>query len=166
VQFRQPDGSIVTFEIGQEAPKFVDNPYLDQLNGNFGQTIGLNLSIPIYNASRTRLSSQEAEIGALAAKIANDQTKQRLQSDVQRAVNDAQAARRSYQAAQKALDASRMAFDNAEKRYQVGGLNTYEFSVAKTNLDSAELSFTQAKYQFLFTLKVIDFYLGIPLVLE
>jgi outer membrane protein len=166
VQFRQPDGSIITFEIGQQVPRFVDNPYFNQLNGNFGQQLGLNLAVPLYNGSRARLASQEAEIGALTAKLANDQNKQRLQSDVQRAVNDAQAARRSYEAAQKALDASRMAFDNAEKRYQVGGLNTYEFSLAKTNLDTAEISFTQAKFQYLFTLKVIDFYLGRPLVLE
>ncbi|MBK8490677.1 MAG: TolC family protein [Saprospirales bacterium] len=166
IQLKQPDGTIVSFEIGQDVPIFVDDPYFNQLNENFGQSIGLNLSVPLYNGSRAKLTQQEVEIGVLAAKVANDQTRQQLQSDVQRAVNDAQAAKRSYEAAQRALNASQAAFGNAEKRFQIGALNTYEFTVAKTNLDSAQLSFTQAKFQYIFTLKVIDFYLGRPLNLE
>lgn len=166
LQVRQPDGTIITFEVGQEVPILVDYPFVDQLSGNFGQSLGLNLSIPIYNASQTRLSKQEVEIGVLATKVGYDQTRQQLQSDVQRAVNDAKAARRSYEAAQRSLDAAKMAFGNAEKRFQIGNLNTYEYTVAKTSLDSAEISFTQAKFQYLFTLKVIDFYLGRPLTLD
>ena len=166
IQFKLPDGSTVTYEIGQEVPNLDDQPYFDQLNENFGQSIGLNLSIPLYNGSRAKLTRQEVEIGVLSARLANDQTRQQLQSDVQRAVNDAQFGKRSYDAAQRALEASQAAFANAEKRFQIGSLNTYEFTVAKTSLDSAQLSFTQAKYQYLFALKVIDFYLGRPLEIE
>ena len=155
-----------TIQIGQEVPNLVNNPYWNQLSENFGQSVGLNLSVPLYNGSRARLTQQEVEIGVLAAKVANDQTKQQLQSDVQRAVNDAQAGKRSYDAARRAVDAAQASFENAEKRFQIGALNTYEYTVAKTNLDSAQLSFTQAKYQYIFTLKVIDFYLGRPLELE
>ncbi|MCB9285253.1 MAG: TolC family protein [Lewinellaceae bacterium] len=155
-----------TIQIAQQVPNLVNNPYFNQLNENFGQSVGLNLSVPLYNGSRAHLTQQEVEIGVLSAKVANDQTKQQLQSDVQRAVNDAQAAKRSFDAAQRALNAAQASFENAEKRFQIGALNTYEFTVAKTNLDSAQLSFTQAKYQYIFTLKVIDFYLGRPLELE
>lgn len=155
-----------TLQIGQGVPVYSNYPYLDQLDGNFGQSVGLNLSIPILNGFQTKLTKQEVEIGVLSTKVAYDQTRQQLQSDVQRAVNDAKAGKRSYEAAQRALDASEMAFSNAEKRFQIGSINTYEYTVAKTNLDSAQLSFTQAKYQYLFALKVIDFYLGRPLTLE
>ena len=166
VQIKQPDGSITTIEIGQDVPNLVDQPYFDQLNENLGENFGLNLSIPLYNGSRAKLTRQEVEVGVLSAKLANDQTRQQLQSDVQRSVNDAVAGKRSYEAAQRSLEASQAAFENAEKRYQIGGLNTYDYTVAKTTLDSAQLSFTQAKYQYLFALKVIDFYLGRPLVIE
>ena len=163
---KQPDGTLLDFEVGQEVPLLVNNPYFNQLGENFGQTVGLNLSIPLYNGSRTKLTQQEVQIGVLSAKVANDQTEQQLQSDVQRAVNDAKAGKRSYDAAQRALDASQAAFNNAEKRFQIGNLNTYEYTLAKTNLDSAQLSFTQAKFQYIFALKVIDFYLGRPMTLD
>jgi outer membrane protein len=155
-----------TLQIGQQVPVFVDESYLNQLNRNFGQSVGVNLSIPIFNGSQTRLAKEEVEIGVLSTKVAYDQTRQQLQADVQRAVNDAKAAKRSYDATRRSVDATRASFENAEKRYNIGNLNTYEYTLAKTNLDSAELSFTQAKFQYLFTLKVIDFYLGRPLNLD
>ncbi|MBK7334680.1 MAG: TolC family protein [Saprospirales bacterium] len=166
IQIKQPDGSITVLEIGQEVPNLVDQTYPSQLNENFGQSFGLNLQIPIYNGSSARLARQEVQVGVLSARLLNDQTKQQLQSDVQLAVNNARAGRRSYDAAQRSLEAATAAFGNAEKRYQIGSLNTYDYTVAKTTLDSAQLSFTQAKYQYIFALKVIDFYLGRPLVIE
>jgi len=161
-----PDGTSATIQWGQPDYYLVNKPYFDQINENLGEAFGLNLSIPIYNGSAAKLTRQEVEIGVLSAKLANDQTKQQLQSSVQLAVNDAVAGKRLYEAAQRALEASQAAFDNAEKRFRIGSINTYDYTVAKTALDSAQLSLTQAKYQYLFALKVIDFYLGRPLEID
>ncbi|MCB0621505.1 MAG: TolC family protein [Saprospiraceae bacterium] len=169
---RLPDGSIATFGLEVEEPildpnePFTRADYWTQLDNNFGQSVGLQLSVPIYNASRNSIAVQQARVSALSAKIASDQAKQRLQSDVLNAVTAAKAARRAYVAAEKSFEAASMAYDNAQKRYDLGAINTFELTTAKTNRDAAEIEVTRARFQYLFNLKIVDFYQGRPLKID
>ena len=147
-------------------PLFEDNPYFNQLGENFGQNVGLQLSIPIYNNARNQVNIERAEIGVLNQEVSNQRQKQQLKADVQRAVADAKAARQAWQAAISAREAAAAAFQNSEKRFRLGAINTFEYTTAKASLDRVEIDLTQAKYQYIFNLKVLDFYLGRKLSLD
>lgn len=139
---------------------YQDIPFTDQLSQNFGQSIFLSLSVPIYNNHVNRVNMQRARINMENTELNNRQIKQNLKSDVQRSIADAQAARESYQASQRSVEAAQAAFDNAQKRFDLGAINSLEYTTATNNLDRAKVNLIQAKYQYLFNLKVVDFYLG------
>ncbi|MCB0641838.1 MAG: TolC family protein, partial [Phaeodactylibacter sp.] len=166
ITLRTPDGTITTFEVQQESAILIDNPYFDQLNQNFGQGVGLNLQIPIFNGLSTKLNTERAELNVLNTKVTNDLAKQQLKTDVTNAVADARAARKSYEAAERALDASNAAYRNAERRFELGAINTFELTSAKIARDQAEIERTRSKFQYIFNLKIVDFYLGRDLRLD
>ena len=166
VDVRTPDGMITTLELGQEQPVFIDQAYFDQLNENFGQGVGLNLSIPIFNGLSTKINTERAELNVLNTKVTNDLVKQQLKTDVMTAVTDARASKKSYEAAERALDASDAAYQNAQRRFDLGAINTFELTSAKIARDQAEIERTRSKFQYLFNLKIVDFYLGKELKMD
>jgi outer membrane protein len=138
-------------------------PYFDQINQNFGQSLGLNISIPIYQNGRVRLGVERARLGLLNAQIQQNQVQQTLKNDIQTAIANARATGKQYDAAQRTLDATQLAYQNMEKRFGVGAVNSFDLTTAKNNRDNAENDFVVAKYDYLFRLKILDFYLGKPL---
>ena len=140
--------------------------YFNQLDNNLGQTLGARINIPIYNRGITDIAIEQARLGILNADVANKQAKQQLQADVQNAIASAKAAKAQLDANQIALDAAKASFDNAQKMYDLGAINTLEYTNARTNLDTAELDVVRAKYEYVFRAKVIDFYLGKELTLK
>jgi outer membrane protein len=149
-------------EIGivQKQPLLENSPYFDQLNNNFGQGIGLSLNVPIYNNGRGKLAVERANLNIMNQEIANRRIQEQLKSDINRAVADARAAKKQYEAAEKTVAAQKNAFNNTEKRYQIGAMDTFLYTQAKNNLDVSENNLIAAKYEYLFRLKVIDFYMG------
>jgi len=145
---------------------FQNDPYGDQLNNNFGQTVGAQINIPIYNNHRTAINVERAKLDIINAEVQNRQAKQQLKADVQSAIANARAARTELTASEKSLEAAKAAFDNSQKRYDLGAINTLELTTAKTNLDTAALNVARAKYDYVFRLKIIDFYLGKELSLN
>ncbi len=141
-------------------PNFPNPSYFTQLDNNLGQTLGARLSIPIYNASRTKLAVERARLRIINAEVQNQQAKQALKADIQNAIASARAAKSQLAANQTALDAAKASYNNAQKMYELGAINTLEFTNSKGNLDAAELNVIQSKYDYVFRLKIIDFYLG------
>ena len=139
---------------------FEDAPYFNQLKTNFGQQIGLSLNVPIYNNHSNLIGVERAKLNILTSKLQSDLTKQQLKTDVQNALASARAAHRTLKAANKSVEAAEAAFENAEKQYELGAINTFQYTTARNNLDRAEIDATVAKYDYLFRLKIIDFYLG------
>ncbi|HQU58297.1 MAG TPA: TolC family protein, partial [Saprospiraceae bacterium] len=109
---------------------------------------------------------ERARLNVLNTQVTNRQQRQQLKTDVQRAIADARAARETLQASQRTADASQAAFENAEKRFKLGAINSLEYTTARNNLDRALVDVIRAKYQYLFNLKVVDFYLGRPIILD
>ena len=138
-------------------------PYFTQIDQNFGQLVGLNIQIPIYQNGRTRLSVERARLGVLTAELQQNQTRQQLKNDIQTAIANARAARLQLDAAQKTYDSTKIAFENTEKRHTLGAVNTLDLTTARNNLDIAENNLTVARYDYLFKLKILDFYEGKPL---
>lgn len=140
--------------------------FFDQFKNNFGQSFGFSLSVPIYNNHNVSVNIERAKVNMANTELTNLQNKQLLKADVQRAIADARAAKESYEAGQRSVEAAQAAFDNAQKRFDLGAINTLEYSTASNNLDRAQLTLIQAKYQYLFNLKVVDFYLGREIKLD
>ncbi len=148
------------------ASNFPSPSFGDQLDNNFGQTLGAQINIPIYNNHRTSINVERAKLDIINAEVQNRQVKQQLKADVQSAIANARAARLELTASETSLEAAQAAFDNSQKRYDLGAINTLELTTAKTNLDTAALNVARAKYDYVFRLKIIDFYLGKELKLN
>ncbi|WP_017258771.1 TolC family protein [Pedobacter arcticus] len=140
-------------------------PFSEQLNRNFGQALGFNLSIPIFNNYRSRSSYNIAKIRFENAKASEQLVKNNLNKVVNQAVQDLKSAIKSYSATQSAFNSSKDAFNAIKQRYDVGLANVIELNTSQTNYNKAEFDFIQAKYNVIFRKKVIDFYLGNPLTL-
>ncbi len=142
---------------------FPKTTYFDQIDQNFGQGIGASIQIPIYQNGRTHLNVERARLGVLTAQMQQIQTQQSLKNDIQTAIANARAARLTLDAAQKTFDATDIAYENTVKRHALGTINTLDLTTARNNRDIAETDLTVAKYDYVFKLKILDFYLGKPL---
>jgi outer membrane protein len=160
------DQTPITVKYPGESFILDDNPYFDQLDQNFGQNFGVNVSVPIYNNGRNKINVQRAQVGILNARIQSDLTKQQLKIDVQNAIASARAAKRSYEAGLKSVEAARVAYENAEKRFNLGVINNLQLLTARNAFDIADTELIVAKYDYLFRLKILDFYLGRELRLD
>jgi len=149
------------------SPDFSDNiPYFEQLKNNFGQGFGINLRVPILNNLRSRIGVEQAEVSVLNTEVNTEQTRQQLKTNIQTAIANARNARRSYDAALRAVEANQIAFENTQRRYELGAINSLEYTTARNNLDQAQISLIQAKYQYIFNTKVVEFYLGREIKLD
>ncbi|MBI5914181.1 MAG: TolC family protein, partial [Bacteroidetes bacterium] len=140
--------------------------YFDQLQDNFGQNIGASLQIPLYSNGRNSIAVEQAKVGILNARVQADLTKQQLKNDVQQSLASARAARRTLDASQKSMDAAKVAFENAEKRFQLGAINNLQLLTARNTYDIAQTNLIVSKYDYLFRLKILDFYLGREIKLD
>jgi outer membrane protein len=146
-------------------PVLSDNPYFNQLSENLAYGFGLNMNIPIYNNYQTKAAVQRAELNLHATKTQNELLTQQLKISVQQALADAQTAKKAFEASQQSVDAQQAAFENAEKRFELGAINTYDYILAKNQLDNARVNAIIAKYDYIFRTKILDFYIGRPLTL-
>ena len=89
-----------------------------------------------------------------------EQAKLTLQSNIERAFTDARAALKTYVAAQKSRESQKLAFDNAQERFNIGAMNSFDLEQTRNRLINAEASLINAKYDFVFKTKVLDFYAG------
>lgn len=141
-------------------------PWGDQLENNQNKTVGLSLSIPIYNGWQARNAISKAKLSKAQAEYNLEQTKLNLNKTIQQAYADAVAALKNHSAAEKKEQAQREAFKYARERFDVGLMNSVDYNEIKKNLTQAESELLQAKYRFIFTTTVLDFYMGKPLSLK
>ncbi len=146
------------FQVGIE-----DNPYLSQLDDNLSYGFGISLSYPIYNNLSNRLGVERAKLNILNAKNLSEQARDALKITVQQALADAKASKRKLNASEKSVDAQRASFDNAKKRSDAGTINSFEFVTIQNGLQEAEYNAVLSKYEYLFAMKVLDFYMGKPI---
>lgn len=142
-----------------------DYPYLDQMIDNRNGSLFVSVNIPIFNAFRQRTSVQQAAVNRSLAEISLQETRNQLRQIIETAYNDAIAADKSYEAAEKQVAALKEAFRVNEQRYEVGAVNFTEYQVSKNNLNRAENDLVRAKFDYIFRLKIVDFYLGNPLTI-
>jgi len=141
-------------------------PFLEQLNDQKSHSFNVNVSIPIFSRFQNKTNVAKSRIGEERNKLNLDQAKLDIESNVQRAFTDAQAALKSYQAAKKSLTAQELAFQNSQERYNIGAMNTFDLEQTRIRLINAQAGLINAKYDFVFKTKVLDFYIGKPVTID
>ena len=164
VEINGVPAQIRRFEL--EGITFPKSPYFDQIGDNFGQGINLNVRVPIYDNHRNNIAMERARLNVLNTQMTNRLLKQTLKADVQRAIADAKAARLNYDASVKSTAAQEIAFENAEKRYKLGAINSFEYSTIQNTLDQARVNLIIAKYDYLYKLTIVDYYKGKEITLN
>jgi outer membrane protein len=138
-------------------------PWDTQIKDNNNRSVGFTLQIPIFNGWQARTAINQAKIAMEEADYNLQQTKLDLNKKIQQAYLDAVSALNNYNAADKKIEAQREAFKYAEEKFEVGLMNTVEYNETKKELTKAESELLQAKYNYIFTTTVLDFYMGRPL---
>lgn len=156
----------VALEIEQNVPTFAKKQYFDQVGENFGQSLGLQLNIPIYNNHQVKINIERAKLGVISNEVAKEQARQQLRTEIEQTLTAVRASQRSLEAANLSLKAATAAFENAQKRYELGAINSLELNTARTNMERAKSDRIRARFQHLFNLKQVDFYQGKPITLD
>ena len=134
-----------------------------QLKNGFSPSLGLSASIPIFRNNQNKSSVSRAKYGITTAELDEINTRNQLRKEVEQAVLDAESARLSYQAALNRYDSSVESYNVSEEKFKLGAMNSVDFLIQKTNLTAAESNLLQAKYELVYSHKIIDFYRGVEL---
>ncbi|MCD4735768.1 MAG: TolC family protein, partial [Bacteroidales bacterium] len=145
---------------------FKTKSFNEQLDDNLNESLGFNLNIPIFNGWSSRYNIALAKIAKDQAELDLKLHKNTLYKTIQLAYNDAIAANNRHAAASKKVDATSESFRYAEQKYNVGLITSVEYNDAKKELNNAESELLQARYDYIFRLKILDFYMGKPLTLN
>ena len=140
-------------------------PLWDQLKDNINSYVGVGLSIPIFNGWQTQTNVKNAKLGVQNYQYQLQLAKNTLYKDIQKAHADASAALTQYLSATKAVAYMEETFRYTEQRFEVGLMNFVDYSNAKTQLTAAQSNLLQAKFEYIFKTKVLDFYNGQPITL-
>ncbi len=140
--------------------------FFDQIDESFNQRVGLTLNIPIYNRNQAKNSVAVARIQSERAKLQSLVVKNDLRQTIEQAYQDAVAALKTYTSNEVQVEALQETFRITEERYNAGVSNITDFNVAQNNLNIAESNLIRAKYDYIVTTKILDFYMGKELSLE
>lgn len=136
-----------------------------QLSNNFNQYFGLSLQIPIFNHYTARTSVRKAKLNYEYAELTTALAKNTLSKTIIQAVLDLQAAEKSYQSSLQTYNSNKEALNVTKQRYDAGLVNTLDYNTALTNYNTSQNNMIEAQYQVVFRSKVIDYYIGNPIVL-
>ncbi len=145
---------------------FESYPFGEQLNDNLNYSLGFSLNIPIFNGWQVNAGIKNSKLGIENSKYALENTRKQLYKNIQQAYTDATGALKKFHASEKAVASMEEAFRYAEQKLDVGLVTAIEYNQSKTQLLNAQSEMAQAKYEYVFKTKVLDFYRGIPLTLE
>ncbi len=134
--------------------------FLRQLNENFRQSVGFNVSVPIFNGSSLRTSYERSKINIQNLQLQKELDDQKLKQDIYQAYNAAMVALQKFNAGKKSLQTAERSFSFAQKRYDVGMLSTLELITDQNNLFRARLENTLNQFDYVFKMKVLEFYKG------
>lgn len=139
--------------------------FFQQMKDNRNPSVSFSLSIPIFNSLSAKTMVKNAELSLKNSQLNLKSKEQQLFKEIQQANNDALALYEKYIASGQNVKAMEESFRYVQEKFNIGALNATDFTVAKTNLIKAKSDYIQSKYQFVFQLKVLDFYKGAQIVL-
>ncbi|MCO5284826.1 MAG: TolC family protein [Chitinophagaceae bacterium] len=148
------------FTLGGKNGYVTSDPLGTQFSNNFGQQVGISINIPLFNGGQARTNYQRALLNVRNLEYQKEQDNATLKQDIYRAYNLAVVALEKFTSAQKAVDAAQKSYDFSTKRYNVGMLTTLEQITNQNNLFKAKLQQVLNRYDYVFKMKVLEFYKG------
>lgn len=141
----------------------INRTFRQQMGDNFSKYLGLSLSVPIFNRLATRNRVRTARLQQENYALQLENAKKTLYKEIQQAWYNATAAESKYASSHAATLASEESFRLMTQKYENGKANAVEFNEAKQNLMKSQSDELQAKYEYLFRTKILDFYKGVPI---
>lgn len=154
----------VRFDANDQPYTVGPDPIFQQFSDNKGHNFGLQLNVPIFNGWSVKNNVERSKVNLEKSKIDLEQKSLDLQRDVYTAFTDARAALNTYEASTVTLEARQQAYNYAKEKYDVGLMNSFDFTQAQTLLTNAQSDVIRTKYDYMFKIKIIEFYFGIPIV--
>lgn len=136
----------------------VNRAFEEQLKNNLGQYIGLSLNIPIFDRLSVVGRERRAKLNIENLKLTLEKSRKKLQKEIQTAYINATVAYEKRNSAHKAVLSADEAFRNTRELYENGKLSVFDFAQSQTNLSQARANEVQAKYDYVFKMKVLEFY--------
>ena len=127
------------------------------------KSVGFSLNFPLFNGLANYSTINNAKLQVLSNKYGYDIARQQLFKTIAQAYADAQGSLNKYASAKTALDASQQSFSYAEQKFNAGALNAFDYNNSKNRVIKATADMLNSKYDFIFKLKVLDYYQGKPL---
>ena len=152
-------------QLGQLLPSISLTCGYDLYNFSGCYRFGLSLTVPIFNGWKNFTSVKNASLNVENKKLELRKSHQELFKEITQAYNNARNSFEKYLAAGANMEASKESFNYIVKKFDAGMLNSTDYIVAKANLFKSQSEFLQAKFQYVFELKIMDFYKGIPIKL-
>jgi len=131
-----------------------------QLKDNFRQNIGIGLNVPIFNGGSAKIGWQRSILNVKSLELVKQQADLTLKNDIYKSYTDAVSSIQQYNASLKGVETAEKAYNYAEKRYQLGLLSTIDFLTNQNNLTRAKVQKAQAQVDYVFRLKLLEFYKG------
>ena len=139
-------------------------PIFDQFSDNKGHNFGFQLSVPIFNGFSVKNNVERNKVSLEKSKIDLEQKSLDLQRNVYTAFTDAKGALNAHESSTVTLEARQQAYNYAKEKYDVGLMNSFDFTQAQTLLTNAQSDVIRTKYDYMFKIKILEFYFGIPIV--
>lgn len=136
------------------------NDYGAQVKNNFGQSVGIGLNIPIFNGWSARANIERAKMDIYNKELIIEQDTLRLKQDIYTAYSQAKGSFQTFNARQKEVATAERSFELASKRYEIGVMQTIEWLTNQTNLYNARINLLISQFDFVFKMKVLEFYKG------
>ncbi|MDA9602444.1 TolC family protein [Flavobacteriaceae bacterium] len=158
------NGSIVVTQFPEREISDAQS-FRNQFSQNDGQSYGLSLNIPIFNGLSVKNNIKRRKLNLKRTENLFEQTKLDLENTINQAYNNAEGAYKFYEASKKTLKARREAYVMAEQRFELGVMNSYDFIQAKQRYEISASDNVRAKYDYIFKLKVLEFYFGLQITI-
>jgi outer membrane protein len=151
--------------LGTSYSSLTTDPYFDQINNGISPSLGLSLSIPIYQRRQIKTNVAVAQIGSQDAELTEINTKNELRKSIEQACLDVRSAQVEYEANLENFEATGESAALSDEKFRQGIINSVDYLVSKTNLIVAESELLQSRFNLIYSYKVLDFYAGIPISL-
>ncbi|WP_121326792.1 MULTISPECIES: TolC family protein [unclassified Flavobacterium] len=154
----------VKFDANNQPYTIGPAPVFQQFSDNKGHNFGLDLQIPIFNGFSVRNNVERNKVSLEKSKIDLEQKSLDLQRNVYTAFTNAKGALNTFESSTVTLEARQQAYNYAKEKYDVGLMNSFDFTQAQTLLTNAQSDVIRTKYDYIFKIKILEFYFGIPIV--
>ena len=161
------NGNIVDAQL--QIPQFVNGKrqryittdgFGKQFSDNFSQSFGINLSVPIFNGWAAKANYARSKLNINTLELQKDLDNKTIKQDIYQAYNSAIVALEKFNSSRKSVEAAQRSFDFSTKRFNIGMLSTLELTTNQNNLFRAKLEYVLNQFDYVFKMKVLEFYKG------